>query len=219
MKTRLHERLEKMGRKYYEVFGDLEAENQFLKLGVTALAGILSLSLMGAFILANRPPVVIRVTAVGKAEAVGNLQINNAPSEPEILYFAKTFVRRFSEYNAYTLSRDMSEAMNMMSAQYQKTARHELVESGVLSRVKEAGLNAQIEFKEEGIERQTPEHAVVSLIGVRTLLSFKNKDFRESNLFKSEIVLRKHPRSAAVPSGLLVEDYQEIILNKLEGAK
>jgi len=163
--------------------------------------------------------VVIRVSEVGKAEAVGNLQVNNAPTEPEILYFTRTFVRRFSEYNAYTLSRDMSEAMNLMTAQYQKTSRHELVESGVLSRVKEAGLNAQIEFKEEKIERETQEYAVVSLIGVRTLLSFKNKDFRESNLFKSEIILRKYPRSTAVPAGLLVEDYREIILNKLEGAK
>ncbi len=219
MKTRLHERLENMGRKYFEVFGDIEAENHFLKLLMMLLTGILSLALIGAFILTNRPPVVIRVSEVGKAEAVGNLQVNNAPTEPEIIYFSKTFVRRFSEYNAYTLSRDMSEAMNVMTAQYQKTARRELVESGVLARVKEAGLNSQIEFKEEKIERETPEYAVVSLIGVRTLLSFTNKDFRESNLFKSEIVLRKHSRSSSVPSGLLVEDYREIILNKLEGAK
>lgn len=219
MKTRLHERLENMGRKYFEIFGDIEAENHFLKILLMALTGILFLVLLGAFTLANRPPVVIRVSEVGKAEAVGNLQVNNSPTEPEILYFARTFVRRFSEYNAYTLSRDMSEAMNLMTAQYQKTSRHELVESGVLSRVKEAGLNAQIEFKEEKIERETQEYAVVSLIGVRTLLSFKNKDFRESNLFKSEIILRKYPRSTAVPAGLLVEDYREIILNKLEGAK
>ncbi len=219
MKTRLHERLENMGRKYFEIFGDIEAENHFLKILLMALTGILFLVLLGAFTLANRPPVVIRVSEVGKAEAVGNLQVNNAPTEPEILYFTRTFVRRFSEYNAYTLSRDMSEAMNLMTAQYQKTSRHELVESGVLSRVKEAGLNAQIEFKEEKIERETQEYAVVSLIGVRTLLSFKNKDFRESNLFKSEIILRKYPRSTAVPAGLLVEDYREIILNKLEGAK
>src|SRR3989338_1010583 len=193
MKTRLHERLENMGRKYFEIFGDIEAENHFLKILLMALTGILFLVLLGAFTLANRPPVVIRVSEVGKAEAVGNLQVNNAPTEPEILYFTRTFVRRFSEYNAYTLSRDMSEAMNLMTAQYQKTSRHELVESGVLSRVKEAGLNAQIEFKEEKIERETQEYAVVSLIGVRTLLSFKNKDFRESNLFKSEIILRKYP--------------------------
>jgi hypothetical protein len=218
MKTRLHEKLQKMGRKYFEVFGDIESENHFLRILLIVLAGILFLSLVGAFVLANRPPVVIRVTEVGKAEAVGSLQLNNAPSSPEILYFAKTFVRRFSEYNAYTLPRDISEAMNLMTAQYQKTARRELVESGVLARVKEAGLNAQIEFKEEAIERETPEYAVVSLIGVRTLLSFKNKDFRESNLFKAEVVLRKQPRSASIPSGLLVEDYREIILNKLEGA-
>ena len=100
MKTRLHERLENMGRKYFEIFGDIEAENHFLKILLMALTGILFLVLLGAFTLANRPPVVIRVSEVGKAEAIGNLQVNNAPTEPEILYFTRTFVRRFSEYNA-----------------------------------------------------------------------------------------------------------------------
>ncbi|HRK61726.1 MAG TPA: VirB8/TrbF family protein [Candidatus Omnitrophota bacterium] len=219
MKTRLHEKLERVGRKYFEIFGDLQSENHFLRIILLGFCVLLLLTLAGAFVLTSRPPVVIRVTEVGKAESVGRLEMNNAPIESEVLYFAKNFVRRFSEYNAYTLPRDISEAMNLMTAQYQKTARRELIESGVLARVKEAGLNAQIEFKEESIERETADYVVVSLIGVKTLLSFKNKDFRESNLFKSEIVLRKQQRSASVPSGLLVEDYREIILNKLEGVK
>ena len=103
MKTRLHERLESLGRKYFEVFGDIEAENHFLKLLSIVITGILFLALLGAFILANRPPVVIRVAEVGKAEAIGNLRVNNAPTEHEVLYFSKTFVRRFSEYNACLL--------------------------------------------------------------------------------------------------------------------
>lgn len=219
MKTVFQDKLGSMGRKYYEIFGDLEAENHFLRLALMVKAGLLLLCLAGAFILANRPPVVIRVSEVGKAEAVKDIQANNMPSDPEILYFAKTFMRRFSEYNAYTLSRDISEAMNMMTAHYQKTARHELIESGILGRVKEAGLNAQIEFKEASIDRRTPEYIVVSLIGVRTMHSFKNADFKESSLVKTEILLQTTSRSMSVPWGLLVEDYREIVLNKLEENK
>lgn len=219
MKTRFQERLEKMGRRYYEVFGDLEAQAEFLKLASLILFLLLFISLFGAFVLARRPPLVIRVNEVGAAEPIKDLKLNNMPAEPEILFFAKSFVKRYSEYNAYTLARDMAEAMNLMTVHYQKIAKRDLVESGMLARVKEAGLNAQIEFKEEKIERETEDCVLVSLIGVKTLTSYKNPAYRESNLFKAEIVLKKYPRSFSVPSGLLAEEYREIILNKLEESK
>lgn len=219
MKTPFQERIEKMRRRYYEVFGDLEAQSEFLKLASLILLGLLSFSFFGAFMLARRPPVVIRVLEVGKAEVIRDIATNNAPSEPEILYFAKSFAKRYAEYNAYTVARDMAAAMNMMTAKYQKAAQQQLVGSGLLARVKEAGLNAAIEFKEEKLERQTPEYALVSLIGVRKLTSYKNPDFQETSLFKAEIVLKKYPRSEDLPTGLLVEEYREIILNKLEGTK
>jgi hypothetical protein len=57
------------------------------------------------------------------------------------------------------------------------------------------------------------------LIGVRKLTSYKNPDFQEASLFKAEIVLKKYPRSMDLPTGLLVEEYREIILNKLEETK
>jgi hypothetical protein len=205
-----------MHRRYYEVFGDLEAQTEFLKLTALILLLFLFFALLGAFLLAKRPPVVIRVTDVGRAEAIADLRQNNAPTEPEIYYFSKNFVKRFAEYNAYTLARDMAEAMNQMTSSYQKIAQRELIESGLLAKVEEAGLHARIEFKEESIERETPEYLRVALIGVRNVMSYKNPDYRESNLFKAELMLKKVPRSYDVPWGLLVEQYRDIVLNKLE---
>lgn len=219
MKTMFQNRLEQARRKYYEVFGDLAAEVEFLKAITLILLGFIFLSLFGAFVLAKRPPVVIRVTEVGAAEAIKDFDANNQITEPEIFYFAKTFMRHYTEYNAYTLSRDISEAFNLMTSNFQKNANRSLVESGILARIKEAGIGTQIEFKEEKIEKNTPEFVLVSLIGVRTLTSYKNSTYRDASLVKSELVLKKRPRSIQVPSGLLVEDYREIILNKLEEKK
>lgn len=207
-----------MKRRYYEVFGDLEAQVEFLKFTSLILFTLLFLAMAGAFLLAKRPPVVIRVTEVGESQPIRDLRSNNAPTEPEIFYFAKSFVKRYAEYNAYTLGRDMAEAMNQMTSGYQKTAQRDLVESGLLAKVREAGLYAQIEFKEETIDRETPDFCRVSLIGVRTLRSYKNQDYKESSLFKAELVLKKFPRSQQIPAGLLVEQYREILLNKLEEA-
>ncbi|MDP2643554.1 MAG: VirB8/TrbF family protein [Desulfobacterales bacterium] len=219
MKTRFQERLEKMNRRFYEVFGDLEAQAQFLKFTTLVLLILLLLSMLGAFLLARKPPVVIRVTEVGKAEAVRDLDTSNMPQTSEILYFARSFVKRYSEYNSYTLARDIAVAMNLMTPKYQKAARRDLVESGLLAKIKEAELNVLIEFKEEKVERDTPDHALVSLIGVKSITSYKNPNYRESNLFKASLVLIKVSRSIEAPSGLLVENYSEMVLNKLEEAK
>ena len=219
MKTRFQTKLENLGRRYYEVFGDLEAQLEFLKLASLVLLCLLFFAIFGAFVLAKRPPVVIRVDEVGKAEAISDIAAHNAPSKPEILYFARTFVKRYAEYNAYTVSRDMAEAWNLMSARFQSAAKRNLIESGILARIEEAKLCAALEFKEEKIERETPEHVLVSLVWVRTLKSYKDPDYREASLLKSELVLKKVSRSLPAPSGLLVEDYKEILLNRLEDNK
>ncbi len=219
MKSVFQNRVEQVRRKYYEIFGDLAAEVEFLKAVTLILLGFIFLSLFGAFVLAKRPPVVIRVAEIGSAEAIKDFDSNNQITDPEIFYFAKTFMRHYTEYNAYTISRDISDAFNLMTADFQKNANRSLVESGVLARVKESGIGAQIEFKEQKIEKNTPEYVVVSLIGVRTLTSYKNPTYRDASLVKSELVIKKRPRSAQVPAGLLVEDYREIILNKLEEKK
>ncbi|PIQ87187.1 MAG: hypothetical protein COV74_01305 [Candidatus Omnitrophica bacterium CG11_big_fil_rev_8_21_14_0_20_45_26] len=219
MKTRFQERLERMGRRYYEVFGDLESEVEFLKLAALILLAFLFLSLFGAFLVGKRPPLVIRVTDVGEAQAVRNIPFNNEVTEPELIYFAQTFTRRFTEYNAYTLARDLAEAFNQMTGRYQVKVKRELLESGLLARVREAGLHATVEFKEKEVTRNSSEVALVSLIGVRSLASYKNPDYRESALFKAELVLKKVTRSSETPAGLLVEEYREITLNKLEADK
>jgi hypothetical protein len=219
MKTRFQTKLENLGRRYYEVFGDLEAQQEFLKLVSLMLLCLLFFAVFGAFALAKRPPVVIRVEEVGKAEAISDIAAHNAPSAPEILYFSRTFVKRYAEYNAYTVSRDMAEAWNLMSARFQSAAKRSLIESGILARIEEAKLYASLEFKEEKIERETPEHVLVSLVWVRTLKSYKDPDHRDASLLKSELVLKKIPRSLPAPSGLLVEDYKEILLNRLEENK
>ena len=216
MTTRFETKLKGLNRRFYEVFGDLEAQVEFLKLMSFILVLLLLFSWVGAYFLAKKPPVVIRVSEVGKAESVKDLKTNNEIEASEILYFAKNFVKRYTEYNAYTLSRDMAEAFNLMTFRFQKTAKQDLVESGFLARLKESGLNTRIEFKEESLERNTPEIAVVSLIELRTITSYKNPDFKESSLFKVEVVLRKSQRTAEAPSGLLVEEYREYLLNKLE---
>ncbi len=102
-----------------------------------------------------------------------------------------------------------------MTSRYQKIADRDLVESGFFAKFHETGLYTHIEFKEETIDRNTPEYVRIALIGVRNILNYNDPDYKESSLFKAEILLKKVPRSREIPWGVLIEDYREILLNKL----
>ncbi len=215
MKTPLALRLETAGRRFHEVWGDQAAQNEFLKVANLILSFMLTGFLLGILALAHKPPIVIRVTDAGQAVALSDLKTNNAQSPQELIYYAKNFMRRYAEYNSYTLARDFSEALNMMTARLQKDAKRELVDSGFLARVREAELSVRIDYKEEKVERETPEVALVSLIAVRNITSYKKSGAQESALIKADLVLEKCARTKESPTGLLVDRYQETVLKEL----
>ncbi|MBI4397803.1 MAG: hypothetical protein HY586_01605 [Candidatus Omnitrophica bacterium] len=219
MKTLFHSKLNKLNRRFYEVFGDLESQAEFLKLIVFIQSAIVILLLVGAYFLAEKPPLVIRVSELGESKIFENTKTETDPADPELIFFARTFVKRFSELNAYTLSRDFEEAFRLMTRRCQERVEEEYIRSGLLSKVKAAGLNTRIEIREERIEKNTPEFVVLSLTGVRTITSYTNSKYKDSSFVKWDIVLKKYPRSVKVPSGLLVDNSREILLNKLEENK
>ena len=92
MKTRFHVRLSKVKRKYYEIFGDLEAQVEFLKIICLVLCFFLSSALLGAFVLAKRPPIVIRVSEIGKAEVIKDFNSENKVTEIEAVWFSEHFL-------------------------------------------------------------------------------------------------------------------------------
>ena len=219
MKTFFHQKLEKMNRRFYEVFGDLEAQVEFLKTAFFILSVLLLMTLLGAYFLAHKPPVVIRVSELGEAKAVQDVKSETETRYPELIFFSRLFVKRFSEFNAYTLSRDLEEAFGLMTRKFQETADQDYLGSGLISKIKEAGLNMQIEFREAIVEKNTPEAALVSITGVRTITSYKNPAYKEASFFKWDLVLKKYKRSVSIPFGVLVDHYKETLLNRLEDQK
>jgi len=206
-------------RRYFEAFGDIEEEARFLRKSVFFLIAIIFFLIVFGFFIARRPPVVIRVSELKGAEVIHSLKENNAPNEHELMAFAKRFTVRYTAFNSYTVSRDLSEAFNQMTRGFQKKARKSLIDSGFLTKISEARIDTRVEFKEERIERDSGDAAVVSLVGLRQISKYGTKDFREEVLFRADIVLKKVARTSGTPEGLLVEEYREILLNELTERK
>ena len=164
----------------------------------------------------RKPPVVIRVNDIGKAEAISDYSRNNAISKPELFYFTKLFIGKFTAYNSYTLSSDLSDAFSLMTKGYQKIAKKEIIDSKLVSQIAQASLHSTVEVRDMKIEREDAKYAVLSFIGFRTILSYANRGFKEESLFKGDIILKKVNRSMTDPHGLLVEEYREVLVKEIQ---
>ena len=87
---------------YFEVYGDYLGMNQSLKrlCMVMAFINILLLILLNKSL--HKPPLVIRVSEVGVAEPVKNVNASSRLTKPEILNFVRLFMKYFLERNVYT---------------------------------------------------------------------------------------------------------------------
>lgn len=203
-------------RKYFEVWGDLEAQNNTLKLILSFLCVLLLVSMGLTYLATKKPPVVIRVQDIGKAEAVQKFSVNNQITEAEYFFFTKLFIRKFTEYNSYTVSSEITEAFSLMTSNYQKIAKKEVIDSNLISKISQASINTKIEIREIKLEREDDNFAVISFLGLRSITSYNDRDFIQDSLFKGDIILKKVPRSMDHPQGLLVDEYREILVKQLD---
>jgi hypothetical protein len=208
--------MEKIKRKYFEIWGDLEAQNNALRLFLFGLLFVLACSLLVIYLITVRPPAVIRVSEVGKAEAVKDYPSENTVTKPEIMYFTKLFIRKFTEYNSYTIASDLAEAFDLMTANYQKVAKREMIDSKLISKISESAIQTQVEIQDIKVEREDKNFAALTVLGLRRLQSYQNRDFKEESLFKGDIILKKVPRTMKHPHGLLVEEYREVMIKQIE---
>lgn len=203
-------------RKYFEVWGDLEAQNNTLKLILSFLCVLLLVSMGLTYLATKKPPVVIRVQDIGKAEAVQKFSVNNQITEAEYFFFTKLFIRKFTEYNSYTVSSEITEAFSLMTSNYQKIAKKEVIDSNLISKISQASINTKIEIREIKLEREDDNYAVISFLGLRSITSYNDRDFIQDSLFKGDIILKKVSRNMNHPQGLLVDEYREILVKQLD---
>lgn len=202
-------------RRYFEAFGDLEKENEFLKKITLALIALSFLFAILLFLEGKKTPIVIRVDKLGSHE-IKDLKEEANPQGYEIVAFAKRFTLSYTGYNSYTVTRDLAESFNQMSSRFQKIAEKEILESGFIQKVVDSRIDTEIEFKEEHLERDTKEAAVVSLLGVRKIRGYGDSGLTQDVLFRADLVIRKVTRSNETPEGLLIEEYKETTLNELK---
>src|SRR5690349_1848435 len=106
--------------RHVELWGHLVENNRFLRriAGAAIAWAFLSLAL-GAYglLMGLYRPLAFHVDAEGQASFVGRLREQVAPTEAEVRYVAKEFVKRYIAFNSLTIQSDLADAWNLMTEQ------------------------------------------------------------------------------------------------------
>ncbi|MHB8232593.1 MAG: hypothetical protein ACYDDB_06805 [bacterium] len=205
------------GRLFYEIWGDLEAQNYTLKIVIILMSLITMLSLLASFYTykANRVPVVIRVSATGNAQVLRGLPFNNKTGMGEIVYFSKSFVREFTGFNSIMIKTELSRALNKMSAGYGKKTLSMIIRSKFVQKMEKAGITSKIKFKKIKLIRQTVNHDELKLYVIRTVISDSDSSIKNNAAYEDKLILKRIKRNIQYPFGLEVVYFSSL---KLGGA-
>lgn len=195
-------------RKYYELWGDVIAQNYTLRILIVGCLLVVVVLVSSLVAVSRRPPAVIRVSEVGKAEVIRDLQANNEPEEVEIRAFVREFLRSYMELDSTTVIPDMTRALNMMTREYQKVHQEELRKQNLIRKIQEAGIKTRLEIISIGIRQNSGTKVYVTATGISRVSAVSGEGEKKVSGFRSHLILRKVPRTEFTPNGLLVDQYQ-----------
>jgi len=198
---------------YYEVWAGLESANRALWTALWFAVTAALLALTVARVLAGRPPVVVRMTDAGLAE------VSRGGKEPpvgtvEIKNFLTLFERFYTELGVYTYEENLRAAFSMMTQAYQEKADETLKREGVVATLKAEQRRTRLNLTELRVLRETPERLECRIKGYREIGSYGPDATAREEVFEHEVILKKVPRSAKAPYGVLVEDFFESLFKK-----
>jgi type IV secretory pathway TrbF-like protein len=204
--------------RHVEIWGQIEAQNRFLRrlaIGASVWALLALVGAAYALDLALFQPLAFHVDADGRSTSMGRLRESAAPTEPEVRYVAKQFLGHYAAMNSLTIESDLADAWNLMTAELRAEHERQLADyrrdndRDFVAFVKEQGIQMELEFPGEKV--RVIEHSgkawTVRLIGVvRTWPLNRVGDpaaFKERDL-EAMVTLVRCPRTEQTPNGLLV---------------
>jgi len=208
--------------KYYEHDGMLRAyANRAMLLAM--IFGMLAMGSLGfAMYVRIQPPTVIRVDKDGNALVVGgprggkvatislsaDASVGVAPTDLEGRAVIRQFLRRYLAYTPDSVDRNLSEALNMMTANLRVYSMNKLRDEDTVGKIKNDHMISDFEIRSMGHVKGTPWTYIV--FGVKEVHRVKNAtEATDQIVGQYNVRLVETARSETNPSGLLVAEYGE----------
>src|SRR6201993_1117025 len=207
--------------KFYEMDGALRAYSN-RSIVVAGVMGFVSLIAVAGFLLVRlEPATVIRIGTDGQATVISPYEnvksrllpalltsrpTQSAPNEYEKEAFIISFLTRYLNYDAHTLSQNWADAINQMTSNLRRQALADLEKSDTVGKLEQEQTSST--FRLNHIEQDKNEPLTYTAFGVRIVRTLDNNQESINQLVEEyHIRLVTVDRSAANPSGLLVAEY------------
>jgi hypothetical protein len=208
--------------KYYEHDGMLRAyANRAMLLAM--IFGMLAMGSLGfAMYVRIQPPTVIRVDKDGNALVVGGPRGGKvatislsadpsagvAPTDLEGRAVIRQFLRRYLAYTPDSVDRNLSEALNMMTANLRVYSMNKLRDEDTVGKIKNDHMISDFEIRSMEHVKGTPW--TYTVFGVKEVHRVKNAtEATDQIVGQYNVRLVETARSETNPSGLLVAEYGE----------
>lgn len=208
--------------KYYEHDGMLRAyANRAMLLAM--IFGMLAMGSLGfAVYVRIQPPTVIRVDKDGNALVVGgprggkaatislsaDASVAVAPTDLEGRAVVRQFLHRYLAYTPDSVDRNLSEALNMMTANLRVYSMNKLRDEDTVGKIKNDHMISDFEVRSIEHVKGTPW--TYTVFGVKEIHRVKNAtEATDQIVGQYNMRLVETGRSETNPSGLLVAEYGE----------
>ena len=217
--------------RYYEHDGMLRAyANRAMFLAM--VFGVVALGSLGfAVYVRVQPPTVIRVDKDGDATVVGAGAISDpvtklamvlsaeattnsttsasaAPTDLEGRAVLRTFLQHYLTYTPDSVTRDLAESLNMMTANLRKLTMDKLRKDDTIGRIQQDHIIS--DFRIRSIDRSKDAPWSYAVFGVKEIHRIKNgTEITDRIVAQYNLRLMVEQRTELNPSGLLVADYSE----------
>ena len=209
--------------RYYEHDGALRAyANRAMILAFLCVPTTL-LALGFAVYVRLQPPTVVRVDPNGDATVVGRTKpeitvVRGQDSEPgefEKRAFVRRFLERYLDFSASNVSRNWAEGLNMMTANLRRTAFAAMQKENTVGKVQDDQTTSEFQLRSLETTKDDPFSYIA--FGVKEIHHLHNQNESIDKVVSEfHVRLVQEKRSEANPSGLLVGEYWERII---EGEK
>jgi len=176
MSTSTSPDITRAAERYLEQYGDSLVMNTYLKITILVLA-IVCLALAGLVYhsqtaLANVRPFIVRISDVGRAEAIDYRNFQYRPQEAENKYYLTRWAELYFSRNRFTIERDQTNSLYFLNADVQRAViEQERKENVIANYVKDASLPfVDVEVKNVVLDdlRQSPYSARIEFEKVFT---------------------------------------------------
>lgn len=201
-------------RVYWEVFGDtVNLLNWFKNLSMILGGAVIFLSILLVQSM-NKVPLVIRVDALGNAEAFKNVQSANPVTTAEINNFTQYFLQFWTAGNYYTYEDDFMKAFKMMTENYQRKATDYMSTQDLINHIKQNQVKTKMTISEILVLKDSREFVNLKVKGTNEIKSYQAPDFFREEIFEYELSLKKVERTVNTPWGLLVDSWNPSYFKK-----